>query len=93
MLSEAKHLCAHRERPFPFAALRALADALRVTTYDRSCLLKIIIGGGRDKSGPTGIQGNCLKFIIIIRYVSGALCMSGKETIWLEGPGELIRCD
>ncbi len=25
MLSEAKHLCAHRERPFPFAALRASA--------------------------------------------------------------------
>ena len=35
MLSEAKHLGAHRGRPFA---------ALRVTTYDRSWLVKIIIG-------------------------------------------------
>src|SRR6266481_764763 len=34
MLSTAKHLFAHRERPFA---------ALRVTTHDRSWLLKIII--------------------------------------------------
>src|SRR5260370_3761851 len=35
MLSAAKHLCAHPDRPFA---------PLRVTTPDRSCLLKIIIG-------------------------------------------------
>ncbi len=43
MLSEVKHLSAHRERPFAEFTLER-SEGLRVTTYDRSCLLKIIIG-------------------------------------------------
>ncbi len=34
MLSAAKHLCAQPDRPFPFAALRASAHALRATWCD-----------------------------------------------------------
>src|SRR6266436_2128071 len=41
MLSAAKHLSAHQERPFA---------ALRVTNYYRSCLLKIIIEGVLERS-------------------------------------------
>src|SRR5713226_9615837 len=44
MLSAAKHLSAHRERPFA---------ALRVTKHYRCCLLKFIIGDGHDESAPT----------------------------------------
>jgi hypothetical protein len=44
MLSAAKHLFAHRERPFA---------PLRVTKHDRSWLLKLIIGAGGDTSRPT----------------------------------------
>src|SRR5260370_15926848 len=42
MLSAAKHLCAHRARPFAEFTLSG-ANVLRVTNYYRSCLLKIII--------------------------------------------------
>src|SRR6266849_694518 len=44
MLSEAKHLSAHRDRPFA---------SLRVTNHSRSCLLKLIIGPCRPKEGGT----------------------------------------
>ncbi len=44
MLSEAKHLSAHRERPFAEFTLER-SEGLRVTIHSRSCLLKFIIGG------------------------------------------------
>src|SRR3989442_10216422 len=50
MLSAAKHLSAHRDRPFA---------ALRVTTHDRCCLLKFIIGPySRVPSNPAWGAGN-----------------------------------
>jgi hypothetical protein len=43
MLSAAKHLCAHRARPFAEFTPSG-ANVLSMTNYYRSCLLKLIIG-------------------------------------------------
>src|SRR6266487_3716867 len=63
-VNSAKELSGRAPRSFPFAPLRASAHALRMTTYDRTWLGKIIIGGRRDKSAPT-----VLRMIVLISII------------------------
>src|SRR6266567_9472076 len=47
ILSAAKDLCVRRARPFPFAALRAAAHALRVTGIISKCLALLSVPPAR----------------------------------------------
>ncbi len=51
MLSAAKHLSAHRDRPFAEFTLSG-ANVLRVTNYHRSWLVKFIIGDAGIHAPP-----------------------------------------